>query len=128
MKKPSLTEYERRIAKRLVADGMSNQDAHHLINLGRNPSVNFGRLSGAKDWDIEPASNSEVEHFKYEKTQIDLKTGLSPFKDERLVKAREAMLLAIQDLKYASFAIQGRSFLRLIEYRMDVYASRILRS
>jgi hypothetical protein len=96
MKTPSLTEYEKAIVKRLVIDGMPNQDAHHLINLGRSPSVNFGRLSGAKDWNIEPASKDEVQRFKYEKSQIDLKTGLSPFEHERLVKAREAMILAIQ--------------------------------
>lgn len=96
MKTASLTDHEKRIVKRLIADGMTNQDAHYLINLGRKPSVNFGRLSGAKDWTIEAASEEEVARFKYEKSLLDLQTGLSPFEDERLVRAREAMILAIQ--------------------------------
>lgn len=58
--------------------------------------MNFGRLSGSKKWKIKAASKEEVERFKYEKSLTDLGTGLSPFEDERLVKAREAMILAIQ--------------------------------
>ncbi|UVO51349.1 DUF3644 domain-containing protein [Sphingomonas sp. SUN019] len=93
---PSLTIAEQRIAKALAIDGERNQDIHILINIGRTPSVNFGRLSGVKDWSIQPATADETGAFKFEKSLVDLKTGLSPFQDERLVRSREAMMLAVQ--------------------------------
>jgi hypothetical protein len=93
---PSLTLFEKRIAKALAVAGERNQDTHILINLGRSPSVNFGRLAGVKNWDIEPAIDDEVGRFQFEKSLVDLKTGLSPFQNERLVRAREAMMLAVQ--------------------------------
>ncbi|RIJ23639.1 hypothetical protein D1224_05095 [Henriciella barbarensis] len=96
MKTPSLTENEKRIVKRLIADGERNQDVHHLINIGRTPTVNFGRLSKSQEWDIEPASDDEIARFRYEKSLVDLKTGLSPMDDERLVRSREAMISAVQ--------------------------------
>jgi len=96
LKGPSLTELERRIAKRLITDGERNQDVHVLINIGRNPSVNQGRLSKAAEWDDQSATDDEVARFKYEKSLVDLKTGLSPLEDERLFKAREAMLLGVE--------------------------------
>lgn len=93
---PSLTISEKRIAKALALTGARNQDTHILINLGRSPSVNFGRLAGVKDWPIEPATSDEVDRFRFEKSLIDPKTGLSPFQNERLVRAREGMMLAVQ--------------------------------
>lgn len=96
MKGPSLTDLERRIAKRLICDGERNQDVHVLINIGRSPTVNFGRFSKAKEWPDEPATDEEVARFRYEKSLVDLRTGLSPLENERLFKAREAMLLAVQ--------------------------------
>jgi hypothetical protein len=94
--KPSLTDHEKRVVKALTLGGERNQDIHLLVNIGRNPSINFGRVSGAKDWDIEPATEEEVARYRFEKSLVDLKTGLSPFADERLVRAREAMLVAVQ--------------------------------
>lgn len=93
---PSLTVEEKKIAKALSLADETNQDIHLLINIGRNPSTNFGRLSGVKNWDIEPATEDEVAKFRFEKSLVDLRTGLSPFHDERLVRAREAMLVAVQ--------------------------------
>lgn len=93
---PSLTDLEKRIAKALALSGERNQDIHILINLGRTPSVNFGRLSGVRDWPVDPATEDEVGRFRLEKSLIDLRTGLSPFGEERLVRAREAMMLAVQ--------------------------------
>lgn len=96
MKTPSLDDFERRIVKRLVADGERNQDVHQLINLGRVPTVNFGRISGSATWQLEPADDDQLARYKYEKSLFDLKTGLSPIQDERLFRAREAMLSAVQ--------------------------------
>jgi hypothetical protein len=113
MKTASLTDFEKRIVKRLVTDGMTNQDAHHLINLGRTPSVNFGRLSGAKDWTTEAATSDEIERYRYEKSLFDLRTELSPFDHERLVRAREAMILAIQSFNTPSLCFKAELFCML---------------
>ena len=92
---PSLTLEEKRVVKALLNSGDRNQDIHALINTGREPTVNFGRISTVKKSKIEPATEAEVAKFKLERSLTDLKTGLAPFRDERLVRAREAMLLAV---------------------------------
>jgi hypothetical protein len=48
MKTPSLSENEKRIAKKLLGDGETYQDVQQLINTGRSPSVNPGRFAGWK--------------------------------------------------------------------------------
>jgi hypothetical protein len=92
---PSLTMQEKQVVKALLNKGERNQDIHALINTGREPTVNFGRISTIKKSKIQPASDAEVAKFKFERSLSDLKTGLAPFRDERLVRAREAMLLAV---------------------------------
>ncbi|MXO52236.1 DUF3644 domain-containing protein [Erythrobacter gaetbuli] len=96
MKTASLTEHEKRIAKKLLGDGNTYQDVQQLINTGRTPTINPGRLAGWKDWDIEPATEVEIKRYKYEKSLVDLKSGLSPIDDERLFRAREAMVAAVE--------------------------------
>lgn len=86
---------EKKVVKALLAAGERNQDIHALINIARFPTVNFGRISTVKNTNIQPASNLEVIRFKLNKSLADLKTGLTPFADERLVKSRESMLLAV---------------------------------
>ena len=96
MRTASLSEAEKRIAKKLLADGGTYQDIQQLINTGRTPSINPGRLAGWKDWEVEPANDEQVKRFKYEKSLVDLKSGLSPIDDERLFRAREAMIAAVE--------------------------------
>lgn len=96
MKTPSLTEREKRVAKKLLGEGGTYQDIQQLINTGRSPTINPGRFAGWKDWEIEEASNLEIKRFKYEKSLVDLKSGLSPIDDERLYRAREAMIAAVE--------------------------------
>lgn len=96
MKTASLTDRERAIAKKLLADGLAYQDVQQLINTGRNPTINPGRLAGSNEWNIEPATDDEVARYRYEKSLVDLKSGLSPIDDERLFRAREAMIAAVQ--------------------------------
>lgn len=96
MKTPSLDDRERSIAKRLLGEGQKYQDVLQLINTGRKPSVNPGRLAGYDTWETEPATDDQLERFRYEKSLVDLRTGLSPFDDERLFRAREAMIAAVQ--------------------------------
>lgn len=96
MKNASLTDYEKRVVKRLMADGGTYQDTQQLINTGRTPTINPGRLAGWNDWDIESASDLEIKRFRYEKSLVDLKSGLSPIDDERLYRCREAMIAAVE--------------------------------
>lgn len=110
MKTPSLTDQEKRIAKRLANDGERNQDIHLLINTGRNPTVNFGRLSGCADWDIEPATDDEIEQYRFEKSLVDLRTGLSPIEHERLYRSREAMKAAVQSFNSTTLLFKAEIF------------------
>jgi hypothetical protein len=95
--KSALTPLEKSVIKALLSDGWTNQDAHALINTGRSPSVNFGRISGVKaDAQIVAATKQQVAAFRYKKLLFDHVTGLCPIENERLVRAREAMILAVE--------------------------------
>jgi hypothetical protein len=95
-KAATLTEEEKRVAKALIADGMRNQDVHALINYERPVTVNFGRIAEVKkDEKIVAASPEEVAFFRRKKKSFDPITGLNLYGDERLIRAREAMILAV---------------------------------
>ena len=95
--KTTLSSYEKSIIKALLNNGSRNQDIQTLINTGRPASINFGRISTIKnDAKIVPASEKQVEFFKQKKLMFDHVTGLCRFDDERLVRAREAMILAVE--------------------------------
>lgn len=97
MKKPTaLTDEEKRVIKAMLAYGMRNQDIHNLINYEREATINFGRIAGIKkDASIIPASTEETAFFKRQKRSFDPITGLNLYRDERLIRAREAMVLAV---------------------------------
>jgi hypothetical protein len=92
-----LTAEEKRIVKALLNDGWRNQDIQALVNEGRETTINSARITGVKqDATIAPANEAVVEFFKLKKRSYDPVTGLNVFDDERLVRAREAMILAVQ--------------------------------
>jgi hypothetical protein len=97
MKKPTgLTDEEKRVVKALLSEGRRNQDIHALINYERPVTVNFGRIAGVKkNENIAPASPEEVAFFRRKKHSFDPITGLNLYGDERLIRAREAMILAV---------------------------------
>ena len=93
----SLTVEEKRIVKALLNQGRKNQDVHALINLGRSATVNFGRIADVKkNGAQDAATEEEIASFRERKESYDPKTGLNAYSDERLVRAREAMILAVQ--------------------------------
>jgi hypothetical protein len=109
-----LTEYEKRIVKALLAKGWRNQDIQALVNTGREATVNSGRITGVKqDAGIHPASEEEVEFFKIKKNSFDLKTGLNLFDHERLVRSREAMILAVQVFNSPALRFKSEVFAML---------------
>lgn len=99
-KRPSpsrLTLTEKSVIKALLNDGWRNQDIQALINTGRPASINFGRIAGIKaDDKVEPATKQQVDAFQRKKLLFDHVTGLCPIDNERLVRAREAMILAVE--------------------------------
>lgn len=99
-KRPSpsrLTLTEKSVIKALLNDGWRNQDIQALINTGRPASINFGRIAGIKaDDKVEPATKQQVDAFRRKKLLFDHVTGLCPIDNERLVRAREAMILAVE--------------------------------
>ncbi len=100
VKKPSksmLTPIERSVIKALLDEGWRNQDIQALINTGRSASINFGRIAGIKaDGMVVPATKQQVDAFRQKKLLFDHVTGLCPIDNERLVRAREAMILAVE--------------------------------
>lgn len=95
--KATLTPYEKSVIKALLNDGWRGQDIQVLVNTGRKASINSGRISAIKkNAAIAPASTQIVEAFQQKKLLFDHVTGLCPIDDERLVRAREAMLLAVE--------------------------------
>jgi hypothetical protein len=100
VKKPSkstLTPIEKSVIKALLNGHWRNQDIQALINTGRPASINFGRIAGIKaDNSIEPATKQQVDAFQQKKLLFDHVTGLCPIDNERLVRARKAMILAVE--------------------------------
>lgn len=93
----ALTVIEKSVIKALLNEGWRNQDVQTLINTGRKASINFARISGVKaDLTLVPATKQQVEAFRHKKLLFDHMTGLCPIDNERLVRAREAMILAVE--------------------------------
>ena len=113
--KSTLTANEKAVIKALLNDGWRNQDVQALINVGRAASINFGRISAIKkSATIEPASKLQVENFRHKKVLFDHLTGLCPIDDERLVRAREAMLLAVELFNTPRIAFKTGVFTMLV--------------
>jgi hypothetical protein len=92
-----LTVEEQRIVKALLAEGWRNQDIQALVNTGRNATINSARITGVKkNAAVKSASADEVSFYKSKKQAYDWQTGLNLYDDERLIRAREAMILAVQ--------------------------------
>jgi hypothetical protein len=92
-----LTAEEEGIVKALLSQRWRNQDIQALVNIGRIATINSARITEVKqDSLIAPAADDAVEFYKLEKQSFDPRTGLSIFHDERLIRAREAMIVAVQ--------------------------------
>jgi hypothetical protein len=96
-KQGALTDDEKPIVKALLAKGWRNQDIQALVNIGRTATINSARITEVKkNAAIAAASDDEIEFFKIRKRSFDPKTGLNLFDHERLIRSREAMILAVQ--------------------------------
>jgi hypothetical protein len=107
----TLTDEEKRVIKAMIAEGMRNQDILTLINYERPATINFGRITGVKkNASISPASAEEVAHFKRRKRSFDPITGLNLYGDERLIRAREAMVLAVTIFNSGAYKFKTEVF------------------
>jgi hypothetical protein len=92
-----LTADEEGIVKALLSQGWRNQDIQALVNVARIATINSARITEVKQNSaIAPAADDAVEFYKLEKQSFDPRTRLSIFHDERLIRAREAMIVAVQ--------------------------------
>jgi hypothetical protein len=106
-----LTEEEKQVVKALLADGWRNQDIQALVNLGRIATINSARITGVKkDQQIKPADADTVSFYKNRKYSIDSTTGLNLYDQERLVRSREAMILAVHVFNSPSFCFKTELF------------------
>ena len=128
-KRASLTTQEKRIIKALIAKGWKNQDINAWINVGRHATVNFGRISGVKkDANQQAASDDEVAFFQLHRQAYEPQTGLNRYDDERLIRAREAMILAVQIFNSSALKFKTEVFCVLANvawtYLMHEYYTR----
>lgn len=112
MKRPTtLTDEEKKIIKLLLNKGVRNQDIHALINYERKATINFGRISGVRqNKDINPATEDELRHFKKRKISFDPITKLNIYDNERLIRAREAMILAVNIFNSGTYKFKTEVF------------------
>lgn len=95
-KQGALTDDEKPIVKALLAKGWRNQDIQALVNIGREATINSARITEAKnDPTVAAASDEQVEFYQIKKNSYDPQTGLNLYDHERLIRAREAMILAV---------------------------------
>jgi hypothetical protein len=95
-KEGALTQEERRAVKALIAEGIRNQDIQDLVNRGRRATINSARITEVKqDANQAAASENELELFKIKRKLYDHATGLNEVDHERLIRAREAMMMAV---------------------------------
>ena len=111
----SLTAEEKRIVKALLGEGWRNQDIQALVNIGRHTTVNSARITGVKQsTSIKPASPDEVVFYKKKKESYDWSTGLNLYDDERLIRSREAMILAVHVFNSPSCQFKTEIFAVLV--------------
>lgn len=125
----ALSEEEKPIVKALLAKGWRNQDIQALVNIGREATINSGRITETKkDAAIGVASDDEVAFFQIRKNSYDHNTGLNLFDHERLIRAREAMILAVQVFNSPGMCFKSEVFAMLANvawtYLMHEYYDR----
>lgn len=97
--------------KALLNREWRNQDIQDLLNRGRSATVNSARITEVKtDSSIKPASDNDLNFFIKRKKSYDLITGLNKYDDERLIRAREAMILGVQNFNNPSLKFKTEQF------------------
>ena len=98
-KEGHLSDIEKSHVKKLLDIGYIAQDIQFIVGQGRITTINSRCISEVKnDTSIISSSDSEVEQYLLQQSSYHCETGLNPYVKEhkRLLKAREAMLSAVQ--------------------------------
>ena len=107
----SLTAYEKKIVKRMLSKGWRNQDIQASINSFRVATVNSARITEVKQNTKQTeASDVELEFYLKKKDSYDPITRLNFYDDERLIRAREAMISATQVFNSAGLKFKTELF------------------
>lgn len=110
----ALSRDEKKVVKALLNKGWRNQDIQAILNIGRSATVNSARVTEVKnDVNQRAASDEDLQFFQIKKNSFDHKTGLNLFDDERLIRAREAIILAVQVFNSASLKFKTEVFTML---------------
>ena len=92
----SLTRSEKPLVKGLLDMKYLPQDIVHIVNQGRTQTINSARITEVKkDASVKTASEAKVKEYIQIQSSYDPKTLLNPYKDHRLIRAREAMMSAV---------------------------------
>lgn len=107
----ALSREEKRIVKALIQKGQRNQDIQALINIGRAATINSARITEVKKNHSQAAATEvELAAFEKKKQSFDAATGLNLYDDERLIRAREAMILAVQIFNNPALKFKTENF------------------
>lgn len=107
----SLSAKEKQIVKSLLNRDYRNQDIQHLINIGRDVTINSARITEVRqNKNQKAASDYEVDSFLKAKDEHDYKTGLNPYDHPRLIAAREAMMLGATIFNNPTLKFRAKSF------------------
>lgn len=107
----ALNREEKRIVKALIVKGRRNQDIQALINVGRSATVNSARITEVKkNAGQAAATDAELAAFENKKQTFDASTGLNLYDHERLIRAREAMILAVQVFNNPGLKFKAENF------------------
>jgi hypothetical protein len=107
----ALSRDEKKIVKALLSKGWRNQDIQAHVNIGRDVTINSARITEVKgDANQRAATDDELKFFEIRKNSLDHKTGLNLFDHERLIRAREAIILAVQVFNSASMNFKTEVF------------------
>ena len=93
----SLTDQEKRVVKALLNKGYSKKEIQRFF--GSNCQIVIDKmqlLAIRNDKNLQATDNDELEYFQIVQRSYDPQTALNNYCDERLIRAREAMMMAVQ--------------------------------
>ncbi len=92
-----LTNKEKRVVKALLKNGFSENDIHLFVNYNRREIVDLDQIVAIeKDTKQEVAGAEEIDSYEYKKCSFDPQISLNLHNEERLIRAREAMIVAVE--------------------------------
>ena len=107
----SLTDQEKRVIKALLNKGYSKKDIQRFF--GPNCQIvidNKQLLAVRNNKNLQATNNDELEYFQIVQRSYDPQTGLNNYCDERLIRAREAMTMAVQIFNSSTLKFKTKIF------------------